>query len=409
MSIAPLGTATDTETLVPLASSSRATIVPGDASNCGARSCRVPNCLNSCSVDSKPPPQQTSFVGSGRGGYRQEHSYKYVGLGSGNFDLKRVPPISPACWWILGGVSLLAPALLVVLALSFGGSGDAAASSSANLPQHDIAREGPPNKYDCTAERGDWQQTWSPSKKAWCCLYNNFGCSESYAGQYDCNADFLDWVKHWSKDKQVWCCLHTRRGCPTAGPHAAGEPDGASSRRETTSLPFYCTVGLINWQLGWSAHKKRWCCAHEGRGCRNQQEEEPLDAVIFNCNTGYSNWKHGWSSMKAAWCCKHHFVGCRPQDPFDCDRELLDWQSSWAEEKQDWCCRHRSKGCAEALPFDCNAGFSNWTLAWADSKKTWCCEHERRGCAYSCNETSNGTWSQLEKYWCCQEKRKGCP
>merc|ERR1719284_420261 len=44
-----------------------------------------------------------SYVGNGRGSYRQETAYRYVGHGAGEFDLVEVPTLSPTRFRLLLG------------------------------------------------------------------------------------------------------------------------------------------------------------------------------------------------------------------------------------------------------------------------------------------------------------------
>mmetsp|Transcript_71339 Transcript_71339/g.137763 ORF Transcript_71339/g.137763 Transcript_71339/m.137763 type:complete len:544 (-) Transcript_71339:149-1780(-) len=75
------------------------------------------------------------------------------------------------------------------------------------------------------------------------------------------------------------------------------------------SFPFTCTVGLSNWERGWSLRKKAWCCQHEQRGCPPADKHLP-----YNCEDGYRNCHHcmqdRWSNKKKAWCCQHDGTGC---------------------------------------------------------------------------------------------------
>lgn len=409
---------TDASTIVPTASGSWSTYIPpgegegdGDAARCGS-TFAVPSCLTACQVPAKPKKAAVAaFVGPGNGGYVRDTTYKYVGLGSGEFELKKVPAslgLSPLGCYCLGGLSLLAPLLVAAIWLLFRYTNADGTTSvtPAREAQLAVAHEGPSWSYNCSAGRSSWQEHWNASKKAWCCLYKKFGCEQSASTMpYDCNADFLDWVKKWPKDKQVYCCLHKDRGCPRTR-LSSGGPETTS-----TSLPFSCSVGSSNWVLGWSDAKKHWCCVYEGKGCASpsQAGTSPPDKVVFDCTAGLSNWRRGWSDTKAKWCCKRESVGCKDADPFDCDHDSSHWRSSWPDVKKMWCCKHHQKGCPDNPRFDCAAGYRNWTVAWADSKKTWCCEYEGRGCPYSCDQTTIDTWSEKEKSWCCQEKGTGCP
>jgi hypothetical protein len=105
----------------------------------------------------------------------------------------------------------------------------------------------------------------------------------------------------------------------------------------TTPAPFDCDAGLVNWEMGWSAEKKTWCCDNEAKGCG-----------LFDCQAGFSNWERGWSEEKKVWCCTEDGVGCTttpPPDPFDCHAGVNNWKRGWSDPKKDWCCSNRNLGC----------------------------------------------------------------
>lgn len=72
---------------------------------------------------------------------------------------------------------------------------------------------------------------------------------------YDCDEDYHDCYVclriRWSFTKRRYCCAHTGRGCPTT----------------TTEISFDCNAGFTNWALEWSPEKQAWCCARTRRGC----------------------------------------------------------------------------------------------------------------------------------------------
>mmetsp|Transcript_32616 Transcript_32616/g.85576 ORF Transcript_32616/g.85576 Transcript_32616/m.85576 type:complete len:621 (+) Transcript_32616:53-1915(+) len=105
----------------------------------------------------------------------------------------------------------------------------------------------------------------------------------------------------------------------------------------TTPAPFDCEAGLANYEKGWSAEKKTWCCDNEAKACG-----------LFDCQAGLSNWERGWSEEKKVWCCSEDGVGCTttpPPDPFDCREGVNNWKRGWSDPKKDWCCSHRNLGC----------------------------------------------------------------
>lgn len=108
----------------------------------------------------------------------------------------------------------------------------------------------------------------------------------------------------------------------------------------------------------------------------------------FDCEAGYRNWEKGWSAAKKQWCCDFKSRGCPtvPDSlPFDCDAGLSNWHQGWSIPKKQWCCAHRNRGCEVVTlpgsqPYDCQAGLSNWNVGWSRGKKLWCCAKENLGC-----------------------------
>ena len=144
----------------------------------------------------------------------------------------------------------------------------------------------------------------------------------------------------------------------------------------STSEPFDCEAGYWNWEKGWSAAKKHWCCDFKSRGCPKVTTSLP-----FDCDAGLSNWQQGWSIPKKHWCCAHRNQGCevvtlQSSQPYDCQAGLSNWNVGWSRGKKLWCCAKHNLGCAKvttSLPYDCSAGYSNWQAGWSPGKKAWCC------------------------------------
>jgi len=64
---------------------------------------------------------------------------------------------------------------------------------------------------------------------------------------------------------------------------------------------FNCSKDYLTWQLDWSVHKQRWCCAHTGYACpRASRHECHATAVQVEA----------WSEDKRRYCCKHKNYGC---------------------------------------------------------------------------------------------------
>lgn len=188
--------------------------------------------------------------------------------------------------------------------------------------------------FHCSEAFDNWQVAWSAAKKAWCCKQENQACpgqpfrppttnrvsSTSPCPPMDCNAAFNNWQASWSPVKKRYCCEKAGRGCPpgqqptkrpafpqahpkpfpaiaapqpqpvaavaaTAAPQLQPmpvrravvpqpQPQAAPAgirpavlQQVSSMLPQDCNVGFANWQVAWSLSKQRWCCSYEGKGC----------------------------------------------------------------------------------------------------------------------------------------------
>jgi len=397
----------------------------GQTGPCGTGACNSANCgVASCGTTDYDEALIPSYVGGGRGCYRQETQYKYVGAGAGEFDLLAVPsnvrPNYCFCISLCATLALLLPLLLWLL-LTHVPTGGGGVDASAQVQQQAV-------RFDCTAGFRKWRTSWPDKKKAYCCETEKRGCEndmdcsegrmhwESWPDEkkaaccnkpgvcakpapspattsqpHDCNIGFEDWVHRWSIPKRVYCCLNARRGCPTAPPLPKPPPP------TTPAPPFDCNAGFPNWHVGWSQAKKAWCCTHVGKGC----EVPTVTSLPYDCNSDYVDCYHclmtRWSVGKRAWCCAHARRGCATPAPpavpattslpFDCNAGFNNWQAGWSPSKMAWCCQQQHKGCkpptpatTECPPQDCNAGFANWRAGWTPQKKTWCCQHQGKGC-----------------------------
>jgi len=137
--------------------------------------------------------------------------------------------------------------------------------------------------FDCEAGYANWPESWSGSKKEWCCDHHHRGCHGEGMEHFDCRKDLEDWHTLWTGPKQAFCCKTYALGCPThaavpatpdvvpATPDVVPVTPDAVPVRETihvVDLPAYdCTAGFANWRAGWSEGKKLWCCQHYSKGC----------------------------------------------------------------------------------------------------------------------------------------------
>merc|ERR1719276_787263 len=116
----------------------------------------------------------------------------------------------------------------------------------------------------------------------------------------------------------------------------------------TTSLPFDCNDGFVNWLSLWSAQKQEYCCTTTGRGCTTlpttafpatsptvpptpfptqpptppptppptvpptPPPTRPPTGDPYNCAVGVES---SWGAGKKDWCCRVHHLGCPPTAP----------------------------------------------------------------------------------------------
>jgi len=300
-------------------------------------------------------------------------------------------------------------------------------------------------RYDCDANAADWERSWTPNKRKFCCASTGRSCS----GTFDCGEGYSKWPVMWSEAKQQWCCQYQSRGCTT------------TTLTTVTPIPYDCDAALKHWVDAWSKPKKTWCCEHKGRGCNVPVTTTTLlydcfadytdcqeclwkrwsaakrgwcckregrgcptttTPIVFDCDAGYANWAHGWSDEKRGWCCKHFYKGCptTSKEPFACSGQRL----AWGSDQRAYCCKIHGK-CAPPPPaapqFDCDAGYSNWQDGWSSEKKYFCCQSAKRGCPQTlapyncaddyqdCAECVQASWSPGKLSWCCQHEQVGCP
>jgi len=423
--------------------------------------CQTKGC--SSGVDDHEVTQTSlSFVGPGRGQYIQETTYKYVGDGSGEFDMMGqqankfdpskylccLHPNFPLCFF----PAILALSLLAIMAwllmrrdnqftCHLGDDGAWQTKWSRGKKAWCCKREGKGcSTFDCHVDLDNWESGWDSDKKRWCCSSFQLGCQDSGKSkrcsgsdctanqvaavqEHNCNVGLVNWWASWTADKRDWCCEHAKRGCPGSEPEEALRHKSiqrSSSTTDNAGAEYRCDVGFSNWAQGWSEEKKAWCCQHGGRGCPT------TSSALFNCKAGASNWELGWATNKKLWCCKHERVGCyvastTASSDYDCLLQFSTWKEAWSEKKKEWCCKHRSRGCPNSTfsdPYDCIAGFSTWERSWSLGKKAWCCLHKKRGCVPAASEPYDCLagyidwrkgWSLRKKDWCCSNKDRGCP
>jgi len=225
----------------------------------------------------------------------------------------------------------------------------------------------------------------------------------------------------------------------------------------TTSLPYDCSVDLMNEDL-WTQAKKDYCCMTVGRGCPTTRPttalpettptqpptpfptppptpppttQPPVTLPVTLPPVTVPVTLPPLPPTPTPGCVTPAPPPAGPVDPFNC---AVDVWAMWPQDKKDWCCTNHNicdgtptSPPPPADPFDCAAGFANWQAGWSVEKKTWCCSHHGKGCGggdpgcapvastsapFDCEagfaNWASG-WSVAKKAWCCANAGKGCP
>lgn len=381
----------------PLPPSSGATMFEacgtGNAYSCGTRSAggSCGTCLRNGHETVLP-----QYVGTGKGAYLEVSKYRYVGVGSGEFDIIEEPSkcqLSLRSALLLLGVGVGVIVTLVAVGIWHfcaprAGAGAAAARTSKTAADRDAAGAllaasaasvlRPSSKaaftFDCVMGYTDWEHRWTSEKKEYCCKTFRRGCNATAAAsrKFDCKVGTEHWETGWSDEKRTWCC---RRG---------EAPDGARCSNATVadSNPkgFDCDAGFLNSAKGWSKQKKAFCCRRAHRACparHRQAGEQPhgrpddgSDSPPYDCSAGLSVWRIGWSPGKKTWCCDHRHLGCLEESNSSSVSAALDATRARAA-AANAAERNGTRGNSEA--YDCRGSPSNPESDWTPGHKAWCC------------------------------------
>merc|ERR1719382_307780 len=151
-----------------------------------------------CGCETAAGPAVMSFVGGGAGAYTQETTYKYVGMGAGEFDVVTPKKINMTCVLIGGGIGLLLLVILLLLLLLPGATTTTTPMTTA-LP------------FNCNTF--DNPDMWSVSKKAYCCEETGKGCPKPPTTALPFNCNTRDNPEMWTAAKKAYCCTHGGKGC----------------------------------------------------------------------------------------------------------------------------------------------------------------------------------------------------
>ncbi|CAJ1393520.1 unnamed protein product [Effrenium voratum] len=295
--------------------------------------------------------------------------------------------------------------------------------------------------YDCHSGVDHWHSIWSHTKQSWCCGHYNVGCAGSWVKEvhvihtthYNCAAGYSNWYHGWSDAKKGWCCDHENRGCPGSwhGHWHAHAVVHVEHGVHVGHGGYDCAAGVSNWEQGWSAHKKDFCC----------KTSDHKFCVEYHCRGEGAGAVHSWSKDKSDFCCGHFQVGCPATtlSPLGCEAQCtVNGETStcnariqWAQENSfsgksnacnlaysqiqvecDVCraCSVQAAGCGVqgpgSEPFDCQAALGNWCRAWSPNKKVWCCNSKKLGCQTmdappNCDAGAGMVWKKvfIDGHW----------
>ncbi|CAJ1341874.1 unnamed protein product [Effrenium voratum] len=108
-----------------------------------------------------------------------------------------------------------------------------------------------------------------------------------------------------------------------------------------------CAAGVSNWEQGWSAHKKDFCCKTSGHKF----------CVEYHCRGEGAGAVHSWSKDKSDFCCGHFQVGCPATtlSPLGCEAQCtVNGETSTCNARIQWAQENSFSGKSNA----CNLAYS---------------------------------------------------
>jgi len=272
-------------------------------------------------------PQGFREVGLGGGRYEKASRHDFLGDGMGRFSKGAASSwlSSQSCVSACAGFSttlLVCLATYVVLVLRPQSKATAASMWPQAVTQSSAST---PRPIPIASE-----QVFDPPSRG---VVANRPAPETICGSvYNTRDATAEDIRSWPQEKRDWCCRHHGKACTT-----------------TTSAPFDCQAGLVDWETGWAQPKKDWCCEHGGNGCPSTTTD------AYDCS-GDST---GWSFGRRYWCCWHRDAGCnqatgrhfddaqtRPGE-FVKDDCRTGFPETWSVGRRSWCCRHWGLGCPD--------------------------------------------------------------
>eukprot|EP00405_Crypthecodinium_cohnii_P017465 CAMPEP_0206454914 /NCGR_PEP_ID=MMETSP0324_2-20121206/21428_1 /ASSEMBLY_ACC=CAM_ASM_000836 /TAXON_ID=2866 /ORGANISM="Crypthecodinium cohnii, Strain Seligo" /LENGTH=550 /DNA_ID=CAMNT_0053925493 /DNA_START=157 /DNA_END=1809 /DNA_ORIENTATION=+ len=182
------------------------------------------------------------YAGAGHGNYVKETVYRFVGDGHGEYQIVKLEKEGRLKWMIAIGCALILVGFLVIAAAWWFfvfTTTTTSTSTSMGVPLLHHVEAVP--LFDCDLD----------------------------------GRESLD-IEFWSQGRRDFCCSTAKVGCPTSTSTLT------STSTSTTTLPFDCSAGLKNWEMGWSEPKKNYCCKHEKKGCPPKCLTESCDATCYH-------------------------------------------------------------------------------------------------------------------------------
>eukprot|EP00930_Biecheleria_cincta_P073925 TRINITY_DN61185_c0_g1_i1.p1 TRINITY_DN61185_c0_g1~~TRINITY_DN61185_c0_g1_i1.p1 ORF type:complete len:393 (-),score=49.23 TRINITY_DN61185_c0_g1_i1:126-1304(-) len=188
------------------------------------------------------------------------------------------------------------------------------------------------NFHDENCQVGSYEQ-WSLAKQQFCCTHAEICGPPTTAPpvmEFNCAVSQGNDPSLWLETKRTWCCVHHNTGCTTT----------------LAPVSEQCTQGNL---LGWrNAVEQQYCCTTHGLGCTTAA---PIvvttpEPQLFDCTAGFTNWEVNWSDTRKLWCCTHFQRGCHQSDAATDEHSCSGYSELWTAGERLWCCRHKGKGCS---------------------------------------------------------------
>lgn len=303
-----------------------------------------------CAADEE---ERLRYLGGGHGDYVQEVTYRYVGVGAGEFgkvDAKE--PGNCATFASLCCVATLA--ILAVSAFTLHAGSDSPASLKAS-----------PAPTSATSALG--QVAWDLQKaEAARSEADKAGGEVNITLALDllksCHTWCLSNQSSWSHDRAEWCCTNCREGCTVAS-HAAGAEPPSGGGTFSAASPAVVTEGPPDEPPRTSTTSTVAVAAASASATTSAAAAVPLTKPTFTRTTTWTSTvtTTGMSATATvtatttttappattttARATTTPPLATRAPSTFDCMQGFADWVHLWPLGQKDWCCQHFGRAC----------------------------------------------------------------